>query len=109
MLDKLPGMPGGSGMANLKSGAHDKQLQKMIYIIDSMTKHERSRPAVIVGSRKRRIAVGSGTQIQDVNRVLKQYEQMQKMLKKMASKGGMMKMMRSMQGRLPPGMMGDNF
>lgn len=104
MLDKLPGMP--SSMANLKSGAHDKQLKKMICIIDSMTKYERSRPAIIIGSRKRRIAVGSGTQIQDVNRVLKQHEQMQKMMKKMASKGSMMKMMRSLQGRLPPGMMG---
>lgn len=104
MLDKLPGMP--MGTANLKSGAHDKQFNKMIYIIDSMTKHERSRPATIVGSRKRRIAAGSGTQIQDVNRVLKQYEQMQKMLKKVSGKGGMMKMMRSMQGRLPPGMLG---
>lgn len=103
MLDKLPGMP---GMANnIKTAGHDKQFNVMIYIIDSMTKKERARPALIVGSRKRRIAEGSGTKIQDVNRVLKQHEQMQKMLKKVSNKGGMMKMMRGLQGKLPPGMM----
>lgn len=103
MLDKLPGMPGMPG--GIKATGHDKQFNIMIYIIDSMTKKERVRPALIVGSRKRRIAEGSGTKIQDVNRVLKQHEQMQKMLKKVSSKGGMQKMMRGLQGKLPPGMM----
>lgn len=103
MLDKLPGMPGMPN--NIKTAGHDKQFNIMIYIIDSMTKKERIRPALIVGSRKRRIAEGSGTKIQDVNRVLKQHEQMQKMLKKISGKGGMMKMMRGLQGKLPPGML----
>lgn len=103
MMDKLPNMPG--MVKNVKTSAHDKQFNMMIYIIDSMTKKERARPAIIVGSRKRRIADGSGTQIQDVNRVLKQYEQMQKMMKKVSNKGGMMKMMRGLQGKLPPGIM----
>ncbi|MGS0726191.1 signal recognition particle protein, partial [Shewanella sp. 0m-11] len=73
-------------------------------IINSMTPGERQRPDIIKGSRKRRIALGSGTQIQDVNRLLKQFTQMQKMMKKMSAKGGMKKMMRGMSGMLPPGM-----
>lgn len=104
MMEKLPNMPG----MNLKASAHEKQFNIMIYVIDSMTKKERTRPALIQGSRKRRIADGSGTSIQDVNRVLKQYEQMQKMMKKVTGKGGMQKMMRGLQGRLPPGFMPPN-
>jgi signal recognition particle subunit SRP54 len=103
MLEKLPGAAG--MMQNVKTAGHDKQFNKMIYIIDSMTKQERTRPGLILGSRKRRIADGSGTAIQDVNKVLKQYEQMQKMMKKVSGKGGMMKMMRGLQGKLPPGML----
>ncbi|HSX20884.1 MAG TPA: signal recognition particle protein [Gammaproteobacteria bacterium] len=103
MLDKLPNMPG--MVQKVKTSGHEKQFNTMIYVIDSMTKKERERPAIILGSRKRRIADGSGTSIQDVNRVLKQHEQMQKMMKKMSNKAGMMKMMRGMQGRLPPGFM----
>ncbi len=102
MLDKLPGMP------NLPKGAmnqmDDGQLARMEAIINSMTPKERRFPDIIKGSRKRRIAVGSGTQVQDVNRLLKQFTQMQKMMKKMG-KGGMGKMMRNMKGQLPPGMM----
>ena len=80
----------------------------MTAIINSMTPGERRRPDVIKGSRKRRIAAGSGTQVQDVNRLLKQFTQMQKMMKKM-KKGGMAKMMRALgggggRGGLPPGM-----
>jgi signal recognition particle subunit SRP54 len=75
-----------------------------VAIINSMTPHERQFPAIIKGSRKRRIAAGSGTQVQDVNQLLKQFMQMQKMMKKMKG-GGMAKMMRSLQGRLPPGML----
>ncbi len=63
---------------------------------------ERRFPDIIKGSRKRRIAAGSGTQIQDVNRLLKQFDQAQKMMKKMKG-GGLMKMMRGLQGRMPPG------
>lgn len=107
MLEKLPGASG--MMQNVKAAGHDKQFNKMIYIIDSMTKQERTRPGLILGSRKRRIADGSGTAIQDVNKVLKQYEQMQKMMKKMANKGGMMKMMQGLQGKLPPGMLPPSF
>ncbi|MGY8878604.1 MAG: signal recognition particle protein, partial [Pseudoalteromonas sp.] len=75
-------------------------------IISSMTKKERARPEIIKGSRKKRIAAGSGTQVQEINKLLKQFTQMQKMMKKMKGKGGMTKMMRGMKGMLPPGMMG---
>ena len=102
MLDKLPGMP------NMPKGAmnqvDDGQLGRMEAIINSMTPKERRFPDIIKGSRKRRIAAGSGTQVQDVNRLLKQFTQMQKMMKKMG-KGGMGKMLRNMKGQLPPGMM----
>ncbi|MFV2060395.1 MAG: signal recognition particle protein, partial [Gammaproteobacteria bacterium] len=102
LVDKLPGMSG--KMANMKEQVNDKQLVQLEAIINSMTLKERKFPDVIKGSRKRRIATGSGTQIQDVNRLLKQFKQMQKMMKKM-SKGGMKNMMRGMAGRMPPGMM----
>jgi signal recognition particle subunit SRP54 len=71
-----------------------------------MTLKERERPEIIKGSRKKRIAAGSGTQVQEVNKLLKQFTQMQKMMKKMKGKGGMMKMMRNMKNMMPPGMMG---
>jgi len=103
LMDKLPGM--GSGMAQaMENPAHTKQMKRMVAIIDSMTPLERRRPEVINGSRKRRVAQGSGTQIQDVNRLLKQHKQMQRMMKKMGTKGGMKNMMRGLKGRLPPGM-----
>ncbi|NOZ53264.1 MAG: signal recognition particle protein [Gammaproteobacteria bacterium] len=101
LMGKMPGM---SGMTSaMKNQVDDKQFKRLEVIIDSMTAHERRFPKVINGSRKKRIAVGSGTQIQDVNRLLKQFTQMQKMMKKM-SKGGMKKMMRAMKGKMPPGM-----
>ncbi|MFV1984110.1 MAG: signal recognition particle protein [Thiohalomonadales bacterium] len=102
LVDKLPGMSG--KMAGMKEQVNDKPLIQLEAIINSMTLKERQFPDVIKGSRKRRIANGSGTQIQDVNRLLKQFKQMQKMMKKM-SKGGMKNMMRGMAGRMPPGMM----
>jgi signal recognition particle subunit SRP54 len=103
LVDKLPGM--GSGVAAaMQNPAHSKQMKRMVAIIDSMTPLERRRPEVINGSRKRRVAQGSGTQIQDVNRLLKQHKQMQRMMKKMGSKGGMANMMRGLKGKLPPGM-----
>ena len=104
MLEKMPGM-GGMSQAQMQQAAGAFGDSKhMIAIIDSMTPHERRWPAVINGSRKRRIANGSGTRVQDVNRLLKQHAQMAKMMKKMSKKGGMQKMMRGMGGRLPPGM-----
>jgi signal recognition particle subunit SRP54 len=66
-----------------------------------MTARERLFPALIKGSRRRRIAGGSGTQVQDVNRLLKQFTQMQKMMKKAKGKGGLAKMMSQMKGGVP--------
>jgi signal recognition particle subunit SRP54 len=102
MLEKMPGMSNIPAAA--KNQVNDKELGKLEAIINSMTAKERQRPDIIKGSRKKRIAAGSGTQIQDVNRLLKQFTQMQKMMKKMTSKGGLAKMMRGMGmgGKLPP-------
>jgi signal recognition particle subunit SRP54 len=101
MLDKMPGMA--NIPAEAKQQVNDKELGKLEAIINSMTAKERQRPDIIKGSRKKRIAAGSGTQIQDVNRLLKQFTQMQKMMKKMGSKGGLTKMMRGLGGRFPTG------
>ncbi|RUO60808.1 signal recognition particle protein [Pseudidiomarina marina] len=104
LMDKLPGM--GKMSAQVKGQLDDKMTVRMEAIINSMTPKEREYPDLIKGSRKRRIAAGSGTQVQDVNKLLKQFMQMQKMMKKMKG-GGMAKMMRSlggMGGKLPPGM-----
>lgn len=101
MMDKLPGM--GNVPQAAKDQLNDKVTIRMEAIINSMTAKEKAFPEMIKGSRKRRIASGSGTEIQDVNRMLKQFKQMQKMMKKMRGKGGMMKMMRSMKGMMPPG------
>ena len=102
LLDKMPGL--GAATAAIKDQAADKEVKRLIAIINSMTPQERQFPDVIKGSRKRRIAAGSGTQIQDVNRLLKQFDQAQKRMKKMKG-GGLMKMMRGLQGKLPPGLM----
>ncbi len=102
MLDTLPGV--GALPANVKSQVNDKELVRSVAIINSMTAQERRFPAVIKASRKKRIAAGSGVQVQDVNRLLKQFTQMQGMMKKMGG-GGMKKMMRAMGGKMPPGMM----
>lgn len=104
MLDKLPGM-GQIAQAADASNA-EKGMHQMEAIINSMTPEERRKPDIISGSRKKRIAKGSGTQIQDINRLLKQHKQMSKMMKKFSGKGGMAKMMRGMKGMLPPGMGG---
>ncbi len=102
MMDKLPGM--GQIPEAAKAKVNDRELLRLEAIINSMTPQERARPDLIKGSRKRRIALGSGMQVQDVNKLLKQYDQMNEMMKKLSSKGGMMKMMRAMQGKMPPGM-----
>jgi signal recognition particle subunit SRP54 len=100
LMDKLPGM--GQVPDAVKAQAGDKEMGKLVAIINSMTPQERAFPAVIKGSRKRRIAAGSGTQVQDVNKLLKQFTQMQKMMKKMKG-GGMAKMMRGLKGKMGPG------
>ena len=100
LMDKMP------GMGNMKNAVadkvNDKQFVQMEAIINSMTPGERHYPDSINGSRKKRIAMGSGTQIQDINRLLKQHKQMQKMMKKLTKKGGMANMMRGMGGMQPP-------
>ncbi|MCE7556311.1 signal recognition particle protein [Aliivibrio fischeri] len=97
MMDKLPGMS--QLPSDVKDKVDDKMFNQMEAIINSMTMKERQRPEIIKGSRKKRIAAGSGVQVQDVNRMLKQFTQMQKMMKKM-QKGGMKGMMRNMQGMM---------
>ena len=98
LMDKLPGM--GKLGADAQQHIDDKDIKRMIAIIDSMTPGERQRPDIIKGSRKRRIANGSGMHVQDVNRLLKQYRDMRDMMKKLSG-GGMKKMMRAMKGRMP--------
>ena len=103
LLDKLP-IPGNVNPAALKDQANEQQIRRQVAIINSMTPGERQFPKTINGSRKKRIAAGAGLQIQDVNRLLKQFTQMEKMMRKM-SRGGMKKMMRGMpRGGMPPGM-----
>ncbi len=98
-------LPGASELTDqVKDNVNDKELTKLGSIIDSMTIQERQYPAILKSSRKKRIAAGSGTQVQDVNRLLKQFNQMQKMMKRMSKKGGMKNLMRGMGGRTPPGM-----
>ncbi len=100
MLDKMPGMgklpP--SAQASLDSGL----FKTMAVIIDSMTTKEKQYPDLISGSRKQRIAKGSGKQVQDVNRLMKQFKQAQKMMKKVSKKGGMQKMMRGLNSLQSP-------
>ena len=96
LAEKLPGM--GNLPAAAKAQLDDRQTKRMIAIVNSMTPKERRFPDTINGSRKRRIAQGSGTQIQDVNKVLKQHKQMQKMMKRAGSKGAMQKMLKRLPG-----------
>jgi len=104
MIDKLPAQFG--AMAQQASGAiEEKSIRRIEGIINSMTPLERVKPEIIKASRKRRIATGAGVQVQEVNRLLVQFEQMQKMMKSF-TKGGMVKMMRGMKGMMGgmPGM-----
>jgi len=102
LIEKMPGM--GNLPQNVRNQVDDKMFNSLIAIIDSMTLKERQFPASLNGSRKRRIAKGSGTQIQDINRLLKQHKQMQKMMKKFKG-GNMANLMRgvkgNMSGRMP--------
>lgn len=101
LMDKLPGL--GKLPDAVASQVHDKLTNRMIAIINSMTVQERQFPMLIKGSRKMRIARGSGTDVPDVNRLLKQFMQTEKMMSKL-SRGGMKSLLRGMAGRLPPGM-----
>jgi len=103
LLDKMPGM--GAVAKTAASTAGDKNFVMMEAIINSMTMKERHNPDILNGSRKRRITQGSGTTLQDLNRLLKQHKQMQLVMKKMKG-GGLANMMRGLGGRLPPGMGG---
>ncbi|MDD5330044.1 MAG: signal recognition particle protein [Sulfuricella sp.] len=96
LMDKLPAHLGKAA----QGAADDKSINRIEGIINSMTPGERRNPAILKASRKRRIAAGAGVQVQEVNRLLSQFEQTQKMMK-MVSKGGMAKMMRGMKGMLP--------
>jgi signal recognition particle subunit SRP54 len=106
MLEKLPGM--GNVSQLMEQADMGKQFKRMEAVINSMTPAERRNPDILNGSRKRRITQGSGTDVQDLNRLLKQHKQMAKMMKKMKG-GGMQKMMRGLEGMmgggggLPPG------
>ncbi len=100
MMDKIPGMS--NVPQNVKNQVNDKDLSRQVALINSMTAKERIFPTLINGSRRKRIANGAGLQVQDVNKLMKQYKQAQKMMKK-ASKGGMAKMMRGLKGQLGQG------
>jgi signal recognition particle subunit SRP54 len=96
LMDKLPG----AGQMPIPAGADEKAVNRVEGIINSMTPLERRKPELIKASRKRRIAAGAGVQVQEVNKLLNQFEQAQKMMK-MMGKGGLGKMMRGMKGVLP--------
>jgi signal recognition particle subunit SRP54 len=99
LMDKMPAQfSGAASKINPEDG--DKSLRQIEAIISSMTPLERRKPELIKATRKKRIAMGSGVQVQDVNRVLNQFEEMQKMMK-MFSKGGLGKLMRGMAGKIP--------
>jgi len=102
LLEKMPG--GVKLQAQMKNAQPEHAVKRAIAIINSMTPQERRFPNLIKASRKRRIAAGAGLQVQEVNKLMRQYESSRDMMKKLAG-GGMSKMMRAMAGRLPPGMM----
>ncbi|MEA1888799.1 MAG: signal recognition particle protein [Pseudomonadota bacterium] len=100
MLDKLPGM--GNLPSNVKEQIEGNPQKHLVAIINSMTPNERAHPAIIRASRKKRIAAGSGTSVQEINRMLKQFTQMQKMMKKMGKgKRAMQGLMQGMGGGMP--------
>lgn len=99
LMDKMPAQIA-QAAGQLPAGAENKMVGRVEGIINSMTPAERARPEILKASRKRRIALGAGVQVQEVNRLLNQFEQSQKMMK-MVSRGGMGKLMRGMRGMLP--------
>ncbi|MEO8223469.1 MAG: signal recognition particle protein [Gammaproteobacteria bacterium] len=96
LLGKLP-LPGGVSAEKLAGQMDPRMLRRQMAIIDSMTPRERRRPAIVDGSRRRRIAGGAGLPVQEINRLLKQHAQMQKMMKKMGQ-GGLKRLMRGFPG-----------
>jgi len=102
LLEKLPG--GAKMQAQLQKAQPEREIKRAVAIINSMTAQERRFPDLIKASRKRRIAAGAGMEVQEVNKLLRQFDQTREMMKKLSG-GGMAKLMRSMAGRLPPGMM----
>jgi signal recognition particle subunit SRP54 len=104
LLDKLPGMGQMAQVAQQEGTV--KQFKRMEAVINSMTPSERRDPDILNGSRKRRITQGSGTDIQDLNRLLKQHKQMAKMMKKLKGGKGLANMMRGISGQLPSGLGG---
>ncbi len=99
LMDKMPAQIA-QAAGQLPAGSENKMVGRVEGIINSMTPAERARPEILKASRKRRIALGAGVQVQEVNRLLNQFEQSQKMMK-MVSRGGMGKLMRGMKGMLP--------
>jgi signal recognition particle subunit SRP54 len=106
IMGKLPGM--NMIPANVKDKVNDKIFVQITAIINSMTPAERRNPDIIKGSRKKRIAAGSGTQVQDVNRLLKQFYDMQTMMKRLTKGGGMMNLLRGLGGAMGGGFPGGN-
>jgi signal recognition particle subunit SRP54 len=101
LMDKLPAQFS-QAAGQLQGGVEEKAIKRIEGIINSMTPVERAKPELLKASRKRRIAAGAGVTVQEVNRLLSQFEQTQKMMKQF-SKGGMQKMMRAMKGLMPGG------
>jgi len=102
-LDKMPGMGGSDMQKAVEDAKPEEKVREMEALINSMTPFERKNPDKINPSRKRRIAAGSGREIQDVNRLLKQHKQMAKMMKMISKPEGISKMMKSMQGLMGGG------
>ena len=101
IIDKLPGtnkLPG-----NITSQINDSEFIRLVAIIESMTRKEKFNPKIINGSRKKRIAFGSGTKVQDINKLLKQFNHMQKMMKKFSNKGGLSNALKGINGGKPSG------
>ena len=114
ILGMLPGI-GKMQKEMAKAKIDDKMIGRQLAILSSMTPKERRNPQILHASRKKRIAAGSGTQVQDVNKLMKQYQQMQTMMKRMKKAGGIKNLMGRMPGMdgggmppggLPPGMLG---
>ena len=105
-LDKMPGMGGSDMQKAVEDAKPEEKVKEMEALINSMTPFERKNPDKINPSRKRRIAAGSGREIQDVNRLLKQHKQMAKMMKMISKPEGISKMMKSMQGLMGGGAAG---
>ena len=103
LMDKLPSAAMKGGAPNADQG--DKDVRRQIAIINSMTRKERRNPTLLDGSRRRRIAAGAGVQVQDVNRLMKQFMEMQKMMKSFSG-GKLKRMMQAFKGGVPPGFPG---